>query len=72
MECRKNENLKDCGCTYMYCDKRGICCLCIRYHRDRGELPGCLFPPEAEKTYNRSIEFFVKVWAEKLGYKLSK
>jgi len=72
MECRREGNLKDCGCTYTACSKRGICCLCIRSHRRKGEVPACLFPPEAERTYNRSVEFFLKVWAEKLGYKLVK
>jgi hypothetical protein len=24
-------------------------------------LPGCFFPPEAEKTYDRSIEHFVEI-----------
>jgi len=26
-----------------------------------GEFPGCLFPPEVERTYDRSIERFVRV-----------
>ncbi len=60
MECRKEENLKDCNCTYPGCDKKGICCECIRHHRERGELPGCYFPPEAEKTYDRSVRKFLE------------
>jgi hypothetical protein len=52
------ENKKGCSCTYP-CDKKGMCCKCIGYHRKRGELPGCMFPPEIEKTYDRSIEKFV-------------
>jgi hypothetical protein len=52
-------NLKDCGCTYPSCDKKGKCCECIRYHRERNELPGCLFPPEVERTYDRSVERFL-------------
>ncbi len=59
MECRKEENLKDCNCTYEPCDRKGMCCLCIRYHRERGELPACLFSKEAERTYDRSIGKFV-------------
>jgi len=62
----REKNLKDCGCTYISCGKRGICCECLRYHWSRKELPGCLFPPEAEKTYDRSLEYFIKVWSEKL------
>jgi len=62
----KEKNLKNCGCTYTSCERRGVCCECLRYHWSRGELPGCLFPPEAEKTYDRSLEYFIKVWSEKL------
>ncbi|WP_022846505.1 MULTISPECIES: DUF6485 family protein [unclassified Desulfurobacterium] len=72
MECKKEKNLQFCSCTYTACSKRGICCECIKYHRDMGEIPGCLFPKEAERVYDRSIEFFIKSWAEKLGYKLVK
>ena len=59
-EClNRNENLKSCGCTYPSCARKGMCCECIRYHRAHGELPGCLFPKEAEKTYDRSLKMFV-------------
>ncbi|MHA1785434.1 MAG: DUF6485 family protein [Candidatus Helarchaeota archaeon] len=61
--CNIEENKKKCTCTYMSCDKRGKCCECIAYHRKRGELPGCLFPPDKEKTYDRSIEFFIKCFS---------
>jgi len=30
-----------------------------------GELPGCLFPNDVEKTYDRSIERFVKTFQER-------
>jgi hypothetical protein len=26
-----------------------------------GEMPACFFPPEVERTYNRSIEAFIKL-----------
>jgi hypothetical protein len=55
------KNLQGCTCTYTSCDKRGACCACVAYHRSSGELPGCFFPPEAERTYDRSVECFVKV-----------
>ena len=62
MSCPNLEiNVKDCGCTYVSCERRGKCCECLRYHRERNELPGCLFPPEIEETYDRSIERFVSV-----------
>ena len=54
-------NLKECQCTYVGCEKRGKCCECISYHKKRGELPGCVFPPLIEKTYNRTIEKFVEL-----------
>jgi hypothetical protein len=61
MACTNLEkNKANCTCTYTSCSRYGNCCSCIAYHRKRGELPGCLFSPEAEKTYNRSIEFFIK------------
>ncbi len=60
--CDQEQNLLDCTCTYTSCSKRGICCECIKYHRSKGEIPGCLFPKEVEKTYDRSIERFVKAY----------
>lgn len=69
-ECvNKERNLRDCGCTYPSCSKKGICCECLRYHWRNRELPGCLFPPDAEKTYDRSLEYFIEVWSKKLGLK---
>ncbi len=56
----REKNLAECTCTYS-CDKRGICCECVAQHRAMGELPGCFFPPEAEKTYDRTIRKFVEV-----------
>jgi len=69
-ECLNIErNLKNCTCSYISCSKRGICCECLSSHWKRRELPGCLFPPDAEKTYNRSLEYFIKIWSEKLNLK---
>lgn len=59
MNCKKEQNLKNCPCTYS-CDKKGVCCECIKYHLSRKELPACYFSAEAEKTYDRSIEKFIK------------
>jgi len=28
-------------------------------------MPACLFPPDIEKTYDRSIEKFIEVWQER-------
>ena len=57
----QEENLQDCPCTYPGCDRKGICCECLRYHLGRDELPACCFPPEIERTYDRSIEKFVEI-----------
>ncbi|MEA2016115.1 MAG: DUF6485 family protein [Actinomycetota bacterium] len=61
MECNREENLTRCNCTYEPCPRKGICCECIAYHRKLGELPACYFDDEAEKTYDRSIENFVRL-----------
>ncbi|HUT86266.1 MAG TPA: DUF6485 family protein [Elusimicrobiales bacterium] len=60
MECIKAENLDKCNCTYQSCSRRGICCRCVAYHREKRQLPACYFDKESEKTYDRSIEFFIK------------
>jgi hypothetical protein len=60
MECKKEENMEWCNCSYP-CSKKGVCCDCIKYHRERGELPGCYFDDKTEKTYDRSIENFVRL-----------
>jgi len=62
MQCKQEQNLEACGCTYTACEKRGICCDCLRYHLSKRQLPGCCFPPEVEKTYDRSFEAFVRAW----------
>jgi len=61
-ECNEKKNLARCTCTYEPCSRKGLCCECIAYHREYGELPGCLFPPEVERTYDRSIARFVAVY----------
>jgi len=58
MECRKEANMEMCTCTYPGCSKKGICCECVAYHRDNGEIPGCFFDARSEKSYDRSIEKF--------------
>jgi len=60
MECRKRENLKGCPCTYELCERKGVCCECVKYHLENDELPACYFSKEAEKTYDRSVNKFIK------------
>ncbi|HPP67119.1 MAG TPA: DUF6485 family protein [bacterium] len=63
MKCSNRDiNLKRCVCTYPYCQNHALCCECVAYHRKNGEIPGCFFPPEEEKTYDRSIHNFIKAW----------
>ncbi|MDP8263965.1 MAG: DUF6485 family protein [Candidatus Aceula lacicola] len=63
MNCpNKEKNLQDCNCSYGSCEKMGICCECVRYHRNKGALPACYFPNDAEKTFDRSIEYFIEVY----------
>ncbi len=59
----KNKNLERCTCTYS-CDKKGMCCECLHYHWSMRQLPGCLFPPDAERTYDRSLEHFIRIYSK--------
>ena len=60
-ECKVEANKASCNCSYP-CDKKGICCECLSYHKRRGELPACLFPDEIERTYDRSIDNFIRTY----------
>lgn len=64
MECQKEKNLENCNCSYPGCPRKGICCECLRHHLQKGQLPGCCFPSEVEKSYNRSFEKFVEIVKE--------
>jgi hypothetical protein len=59
MECTKEKNMASCTCTYS-CGKRGLCCQCVAYHRDIGQIPGCFFDAQSEKTYDRSVKNFIR------------
>ncbi|MEA2007308.1 MAG: DUF6485 family protein [Patescibacteria group bacterium] len=60
MECRREENLENCNCSYPGCPRKGLCCECVRHHREIGELPGCFFDEKIEKTYDRSIKKYIE------------
>jgi hypothetical protein len=62
MECNIEKNKINCICTYKPCSRKGKCCECITYHKNMGELPGCVFSPEVEGTYDRSIEKFIETY----------
>jgi hypothetical protein len=63
--CNQEKNMKSCTCTYSSCSRKGICCECIAFHRSSGELPGCVFPKDVERTYDRSIAAFVRAHSKK-------
>jgi hypothetical protein len=63
-ECNVDENKSKCNCTYP-CEKKGMCCECLNYHLNRDEVPACFFPNEIERTYNRSIDNFIRVFQQK-------
>jgi hypothetical protein len=64
-ECNVDENKERCNCTYETCSRKGVCCSCLEHHRQSGELPACLFPPDVERTYDRSMERFIKTYQER-------
>ncbi len=59
-ECKLQKNQSRCSCTYDPCPRKGVCCECIMYHNSQGELPGCLFPPDVERTYDRSVKRYLR------------
>jgi len=61
MHCKQEKNLEKCPCTYDGCPRKGICCACIDHHLKSRQLPGCCFPPDAEKTFDRSFEHFSRL-----------
>lgn len=57
--CSIEKNANNCNCTYP-CPRKGVCCECIAYHRGMGELPACYFSAAGEKTYDRSVENYLR------------
>ncbi len=60
MECVSTTTKSHCTCTYANCEKRGNCCKCVAYHHDKGEIPGCFFTTEGERSYDRTIAHFMR------------
>lgn len=58
----KDRNLQNCTCTYTACGTRGVCCDCVQKHLAQQQIPGCFFPADAEKTYDRSFKKFVETY----------
>jgi len=61
MECISEKNKARCNCTYEPCPRKYKCCECLHYHRKSNELPACYFSREIEKTYDRSIDNFLRM-----------
>ncbi len=38
-----------------------MCCDCLHYHRQMGQLPACYFTAEVEKTGDRSVERYMQM-----------
>lgn len=64
VECKIQENKIACNCSYP-CNKKGLCCECLTYHRKRDELPACFFPDTIERTYDRSIDTFIELYQKR-------
>ncbi|HTY64799.1 MAG TPA: DUF6485 family protein [Acidobacteriota bacterium] len=65
MDCKQKQNVTHCNCSYEPCSRKGICCDCLQYHLSARELPACLFPKDAERTYDRSFEHFARLVAQR-------
>lgn len=60
MDCENQaKNARSCNCSYPGCPRHEICCECIAYHRGMSQLPACYFTAAEERTYDRSISYFV-------------
>ena len=67
MECNVEAIKARCACTYQGCPRQGRCCECLEHHLKSKQLPACAFPPEVERTYDRSFRRFVQVYAHATG-----
>ncbi len=64
-KCDTDRNMKRCNCSYEPCSRKGKCCDCLTYHWRMGELPACMFPDDVERSYDRSIELFIKTYQQR-------
>lgn len=64
-ECKEKLNEKRCNCSYPGCPRKHLCCDCLHYHRSKGQLPACYFPDDVEKTYDRSVDNFIRIYDER-------
>jgi hypothetical protein len=61
MECIRETQRDRCNCTYEPCVRKHKCGDCLQYHRQSDELPACYFNKEFERTYDRSINNFLRM-----------
>ena len=61
MDCKQEQNLKNCNCSYEPCPRKGACCDCVSYHLKSRQVPACFFPADAERSYDRSFEHFARL-----------
>jgi hypothetical protein len=54
-------NLARCNGIHEPCRCKGNGCECLTYHTRNRQLPACVFPANAESTYNRSFEHFARL-----------
>ncbi len=67
MSCdRFEQNMERCTCTYEPCSRKGRCCDCLAYHLAHRQLPACCFPPDVERTYDRSFRRFIETWKDRV------
>jgi hypothetical protein len=38
----RERNNQNCPCTCDECERHGVCCECVAFHRGRGDRPACL------------------------------
>ena len=63
VECKIKKNITLCNCSYS-CTRKGLCCECLSYHKSHREVPACFFLDDDERTYDRSIENFIRIYKE--------
>ena len=63
--CTVDAHKKSCNCSYEPCPRKGVCCECLSYHWSMRELPACLFSDAVERTYDRSLDRFIRTQGEK-------
>ncbi|MBW2263434.1 MAG: hypothetical protein JRG91_15825 [Deltaproteobacteria bacterium] len=64
-KCDTDRNMKRCNCSYEPCSRKGKCCDCLTYHWQMGQMPACMFPDDVERSYDRSIELFIKTYQQR-------